>query len=147
MQKMARVVRPDTASTIEISLDEVTQILARRISLYRWRRPVYQTALLSSLGRVWDLGHRTVLDVGGGTGVIAQSIKTLFPVDHVVSIDVHDRYLAGLDIEKRTYDGQRLPFADASFDCVLLCNVVHHVPKEIRASLLKECGRVATTVY
>jgi hypothetical protein len=28
-----------------------------------------------------------------------------------------------------------------------MCNVLHHVPKGMRASLLKECGRVAGTLY
>jgi hypothetical protein len=28
-----------------------------------------------------------------------------------------------------------------------MLNVLHHVPKESRASLLKECGRVARTIY
>jgi ubiquinone/menaquinone biosynthesis C-methylase UbiE len=86
-----------------------------------------------------------VLDVGGGTGIMAQSIKELFAVDRVVSIDVENRYLASLDVETRTYDGRTLPFADGSFDCVLLCNVLHHVPEVLRASLLKECRRVAAT--
>jgi ubiquinone/menaquinone biosynthesis C-methylase UbiE len=86
-----------------------------------------------------------VLDVGGGTGIIAQSIKELFAVEQVVSIDIQDRYLAGLDIETRTYDGQTLPFPDHCFDCVMLCNVVHHVPRPMRTSFLKECGRVTKT--
>ena len=96
-------------TTIAVSLDEVTRCLASRISLYRWRRPVYQAALLRSLGRVWNPGHKRVLDVGGGTGIVAQAVKDLFPVDRVVSIDVEDRYLAQLDIETRTYDGKTLP--------------------------------------
>jgi ubiquinone/menaquinone biosynthesis C-methylase UbiE len=135
------------ADTIAISLDEVTRCLASRISLYRWRRPVYQAALLRTLGRVWDPGHKRVLDVGGGTGIVAQAVKDLFPVERVVSIDVEDRYLAKLDIETRTYDGKTLPFEDGQFDCVMLCNVLHHVPKDIRVPLLKECARVAGTLY
>jgi ubiquinone/menaquinone biosynthesis C-methylase UbiE len=86
-----------------------------------------------------------VLDVGGGSGIIAQAIKDLFAVDRVVSVDVHDRYLDGLDIDTRTYDGQTLPFADRCFDCVILCNVLHHVPRELRAALLRDCGRVTRT--
>jgi ubiquinone/menaquinone biosynthesis C-methylase UbiE len=68
---------------IDISLDQVTRSLASRISLYRWRKPVYQTALLSSLGKIWDRSHRSVLDIGGGTGIMAQTVKELFPVDSV----------------------------------------------------------------
>ncbi len=141
--------RQQTADAIDISLADVTRALAGRIPLYRWRRPTYQTALLRSLRSVWQPTDRTVLDVGGGTGIMAQSIKDLFAVDRVVSVDVEDRYLDSLDIETRTYDGRTLPFADGSFDCVLLCNVLHHVPKDIRRTLLEECGRVAAggTIY
>lgn len=139
--------RIDTAGTVAISLDTVTRCLARRISLYRWRRPVYQTALLQTLGRVWDPRHKRVLDVGGGTGIVAQALKDLFPVDQVVSIDVENRYLENLNIETRTYNGRTLPFEDGQFDCIMLCNVLHHVPRDIRLSLLKECARVAGTLY
>jgi SAM-dependent methyltransferase len=139
--------RQNGTGAIEISPDAVARTLASRIALYRWRAPVYQTALLRSLGRVWEPAHRKVLDVGGGTGIVAQSIKTLFPVDSVTSVDVQDRYLERLDVETRTYDGKTLPFADGQFDCVVLSNVLHHVPRDIRAQLLKECGRVAHTIY
>jgi ubiquinone/menaquinone biosynthesis C-methylase UbiE len=137
--------RPQTADTLNITLADVTRTLARHMSLYRWRRPTYQTALLKSLGSLWQPDHRSVLDVGGGTGIMAQSIKELFAVDRVVSVDVEDRFLDCLDIETRTYDGRTLPFADDCFDCVMLCNVLHHVPRAMRTSLLKECGRVAKT--
>ena len=61
------------------------------------------------------------------------------------SSDLKNRYLDSLDIETRTYDGRTLPFADRAFDCVLLCNVLHHVPPPVRAALMKECGRVSAT--
>src|SRR6476620_5874651 len=112
---------PDPAETLAISLDEVTRCFASRIPLYRWRRPTYQAALFGSLGRVWNSKHKRVLDVGGGTGIVAQTIKDLFPVDRVVSVDIAHRYLQGLDIETATYDGRMLPFNDGEFDCVLLC--------------------------
>ena len=137
--------RPDP--TIAISLDEVTRCFASRIPLYRWRRPTYQAALFRSLGLVWHPKHKRVLDVGGGTGIVAQTIKDLFPVDRVVSVDIADRYLEGLDIETATYNGRTLPFNDGEFDCVLLCNVLHHVPKDLRVPFLKECARVAGTLY
>ena len=138
---------PDRTETIAISLDEVTRCLASRISLYQWRRPTYQAALFRALARVWDPRHKRVLDVGGGTGIVAQTVKDLFPVDRVVSIDVAHRYLEGLDIETGIYNGRTLPFDNGQFDCVMLCNVLHHVPKDIRVPLLKECGRVANTLY
>ena len=135
------------AGMVDISPDRVARSLAGRIALYRWRKPVYQAALLSSLGKVWDRTHRSVLDIGGGTGIMAQAVKELFPVERVVSIDIEDRFLDHLSIETRTYDGASLPFSNNSFDCLLMLNVLHHVPRESRVSLLKECGRVANTIY
>jgi SAM-dependent methyltransferase len=139
--------REHAAGIVDISLDQVARSLARRISLYRWRKPVYQAAVLSSLGKIWDRAHRSVLDIGGGTGIMAQAVRELFPVDRVASIDIEDRYLDHLSIETSTYDGKTLPFADGSFDCVLMLNVLHHVTRESRVSLLQECGRVAKVVY
>jgi len=138
-----------TAGVIGPPLEEVAGILARHIPLYRWRRPVYQTAFFRSLRRVWEPSHRTVLDVGGGTGIVAQAISALLPVDRVVSVDVADRYLKGLDVESQIFDGKTLPFADGSFDCAVMCNVLHHVPKAARTALLMECSRVAGsgTIY
>src|SRR5262249_14907330 len=101
--------RQQTADTIDISLAEVTRTLTARVPLYRWRRLTYQTALLRSLRRAWQPTDRAVLDVGGGTGIMAQSIKELFALDRVASVDVEDRYLDSLDIETRTYDGRTLP--------------------------------------
>ncbi len=117
--------------------------MSAHVRLYSWHKPVYQYVALTNLRQQWDTGHRTMLDVGGGTGIIAQTIKTLFGLDRVISIDVEDRFLPSLDIDTNTYDGEKLPFPDSSFDCVLLFNVLHHVPVESRARLIRECRRVA----
>ena len=74
---------------------------------------------------------------------IAQAMKDLFAIPHVTSVDVVDRFLDTLDIDVKIYDGARLPFADASFDCVVFSNVLHHVPTDMRSGLMRECARVA----
>jgi ubiquinone/menaquinone biosynthesis C-methylase UbiE len=130
------------------TLDSVRVVLSKHIPLYAWRPPTYQTAMLKSLRRVWDPAHRKILDVGGGTGVIAQAIRELFPVDEVVSIDVEDRYLDTISVETQVFDGVKLPFDDERFDCVVLNNVVHHVDASDRVNLFRECHRVArSAVY
>jgi ubiquinone/menaquinone biosynthesis C-methylase UbiE len=126
-----------------ITVEAVSEVLGKRLPIYRLRKPVYQAIMLEALRRVWRPEHRRVLDVGGGTGVIAQAVSELFPVDRVVSIDVEDRFLDTLTIEHRTYDGRRLPFADGEFDCVMFNNVIHHVAPADRLPLLLECRRVA----
>jgi SAM-dependent methyltransferase len=111
--------------------------------LYSWRKPIYQYVALDNLRRSFNPAHRSALDVGGGTGLLAHTIKSLFGLERVASVDVEDRFFPALDIETAVYDGATLPFPDASFDCILLFNVLHHVPVARRAPLLRECRRVA----
>jgi len=127
----------------DLSLAVVQTLLARHIPFYATHAPTYQTVLLQSFRSVWDPAHGRVLDIGGGTGIIAQAMKDLFAIAHVTCVDVEDRFLEPLDIETSVYDGERLPFADAAFDCITFSNVLHHVPRAIRPVLMRECARVA----
>jgi SAM-dependent methyltransferase len=127
----------------EITVDAVRRCLSAHLPVYAWHTPTYQHVVLSALQRLWNPAHRSALDVGGGTGVMAQAVKTLFGLEHVASVDVQDRFLASLSVATSVYDGTTLPFADASFDCILLFNVLHHVPMSGRAPLVRECRRVA----
>ena len=131
-----------TLTSAEPSLARVQPLLARHLPIYRVRVPSYHATLLQSLRALWDPAHARLLDVGGGTGIIAQAMKDLFGIADVTSVDVQDRFLKSLDIETRVYDGITLPFADGSFDCLTFSNVLHHVPPERRARLLRECARV-----
>ncbi len=129
-------------STVPVSLQVVQPIRSEHVPLYKWHAPVYQTVLLSGLQSLWDESHRVVLDVGGGTGIIAHAAKKLFGLDRIVAVDVENRFLPSLDVETSVYDGQTLPFENASFDALLLTNVLHHVPLAGRIRLLQECRRV-----
>jgi ubiquinone/menaquinone biosynthesis C-methylase UbiE len=125
------------------SIDDVERILTQYVKIYLWRKPVYQYIALRELACLWDNTHRNMLDVGGGTGVLAQAMKCLFDLRRVASVDVKRRFLPSLSIETAVYDGTILPFPDASFDCVVIFNVLHHVPIASRILLLRECRRVA----
>ncbi|MEQ1695733.1 MAG: methyltransferase domain-containing protein [Hyphomicrobiaceae bacterium] len=127
---------------LPLTLQTVQGLMSRHIPLYRTHAPTYQLMLLQSLRGMWNPAHKRVLDVGGGTGIIAQAISDLFGVGYVTSVDVEDRFLKTLDIETRVYDGTAFPFDDASFDCVTLSNVMHHVPPLARPGLMRECARV-----
>jgi SAM-dependent methyltransferase len=123
-------------------VDAVARAMAARVPLYRWRRPVYQAEMLAGLARAWDEVPRTVLDVGGGTGLMAEVIQELFPPAAVTVIDVQDRFLPALSVRAHVYDGEAIPFESGSFDCAILLNVLHHVPPLVRPRLLTECLRV-----
>ena len=125
-----------------LSAADVAASLAPHLAMYRHKPPSYQTVMLNGLLALWRGPHERLLDVGGGTGVIGQCIADLFPVGAVTAIDVVDRFCPGLTIAVGTYDGERLPFDDGSFDAATLNNVLHHVPVEARPALLGEIARV-----
>jgi SAM-dependent methyltransferase len=125
-----------------IDADMLQPIMAAHLSMYRRKRPHYQAVMLSTLKEIWTGYHRNLLDVGGGTGVIAQAIAALFPVGEVRAVDVVDRFCRSLTIETEKYDGRTLPFADKSFEAATLNNVIHHVPVAARVELLREICRV-----
>lgn len=129
-------------SLLDMSTDDPSAILARYVPLYKYRYPRYQVTLLSQLRFHWA-GHRRLLDVGGGSGVIAEAVHIMLGAD-VTSVDVVSRFAKGLTIKTQTYDGVHLPFPDQSFDAVTFINVLHHVPAEARLALLKECSRVCS---
>ena len=129
-------------STNPVTLEKVRDILSVHVPLYKWRSPIYQTVLLNQLRGMWDPQLQTILDIGGGTGLLAHAIKTLFGVRHMAALDVEDRFLKALDIDFSVFDGRRIPFPDESFDGVTILNVLHHVPEELRLQLLLEARRV-----
>src|SRR5690349_4540721 len=107
--------------TNHITVESVAHILARYGQIYKGLPPVYQTAMLNDLRALWNPKHRRMLDIGGGTGVIAQAMKELFSIESVTSIDVENRFKENLTIETAVFDGLFLPFPDNSFDCVMVC--------------------------
>lgn len=117
-------------------------LLGRHLAMYRSKVPYYQATMLNSLLDVWCGPHTSLLDIGGGTGVIAQAVQELFPVKRVEAIDMVDRFCPTLSISVRRFDGRALPYADASFEAAMLNNVIHHVPNEARTALLRDIRRV-----
>lgn len=77
----------------------------------------------------------TILDVGGYPGYMAQA----YPDWRITTVDIfpkgHPPYVQAL--------GSALPFADASFDVVMACDVLEHVPPQYRDAFLVELTRVA----
>lgn len=80
-----------------------------------------------------------VLDVGCGDGTIDRYIKDKRPDVHIEGIDVMLRPTTQIPV--RTFDGNKIPFDDNSFDTVLFVDVLHHT--EEPAVLLAEAQRVA----
>jgi len=81
----------------------------------------------------------TILDVGCGSGELAQSIMKARPDLKVAGLEVQVRPQTLIPVE--TYDGQHLPYKDKSFDVVMFIDVLHHT--DCVSQLLGEAKRVA----
>lgn len=121
---------------------DLQAILSRHLPMYKVKVPHYQAVMLDSLLELWQQRHERLLDIGGGTGVIAEAMARLFPVGEVITIDLVDRFCSDLSVKTSCYDGCTLPFDAGKFDAATLNNVLHHVPWSRRATLLREVRRV-----
>ena len=97
-----------------------------------------RVAVLSAeIGRLLPEGAR-VLDVGCGSGDIAAAVQVLRPDVTIDGVDVLVR--PGTAISVREYDGVTLPEPDASYDVVMMIDVLHHTDDP--TLILREAARV-----
>ena len=93
------------------------------------------------------LGDRPlgVLDVGCGPGLtdrhLLPHVGSLAGVDPSPGM-VERARSENPDADYSVYDGERLPFEDATFDLAFAINVLHHVAIPNRRPLVEELGRV-----
>jgi ubiquinone/menaquinone biosynthesis C-methylase UbiE len=94
--------------------------------------------------------HR-VLDVGCGTGSLAIELKRRFPNMDFLGTDPDPKALArarrkaeraATSIQFEQGFADSLPYSSASFDRVFSSFMFHHLPKDVKASSLREIHRV-----
>lgn len=83
--------------------------------------------------------ENSVLDVGCGDGLIDSLVLQQRPDLRIQGVDVLVRERTHIPVAP--FDGVRLPFADASWDTVMFCDVLHHTPDP--PAMLAEGARVA----
>ena len=106
---------------------------ARRVHEPRVTRVA--AALARRIGRASSL-----LDVGAGDGTMAVALAGLVGATRVAGVDVRVRPSTAIPIA--AHDGATLPFDDASFEVVVLSDMLHHAADPER--VLRESLRVAS---
>lgn len=92
--------------------------------------------------RSWHSSPRRIVEIGCGEGYSTERLAAAFPHSEIVAIDIMPqvgRLYRGPEnrVDFRMQTAEDLAAAEAgSFDLVILCDVIHHIPEEIRASVL-----------
>ena len=120
----------------------------RLARLYDWSVPLERGALRAAL-RLADVApDERLLDVATGTGALLRELAAA--ATHPVWAVGIDRSRAMLSVAHRPpsalplvrADARALPFADASFDIVTVCYLLHLLDAGDRVRVLKEVRRV-----
>jgi ubiquinone/menaquinone biosynthesis C-methylase UbiE len=97
------------------------------------------TALIGRLKKKFGERPFRVLDVGCGTGVFAEKMRSALPNAEVWGVDLVSAMLKGGRSRWKAHcgrivpiqgDSERLPFADWAFDAVTCANSFHHYPRQ-----------------
>lgn len=82
-----------------------------------------------------------VLDIGAGKGDIIKAVKDYYKLKEVYAIDVKLPKIK--DVKTLMYDKNgNIPLDNNSIDLILIFNVLHHIPMNIRNHLIDEVNRV-----
>lgn len=107
-------------------------------------RPVYESRLRELVCRIiphLQPGDR-VLDVGCGNGTLGKALLDAPGCPQQVTIEGLERVVRGGEpITVHPYDGIAMPFPDATYDVVIVADVLHHEENPDR--LIAECVRVS----
>ncbi len=79
----------------------------------------------------------SVLIIGKGSSIVENTISTIAPDIKIVTLDINRKLLPDV-----AGDIKALPFKDSSFDCILCCQVLEHIPFEAIKDTLKDFSRI-----
>ena len=82
-----------------------------------------------------------ILEIGSGLGTVTYYFK--LQGLQITPLDIQNLSVIA-NVTPIIYDGQKLPFADNSFDTVLLLTVLHHTTNPV--SVIKEAARVSRKI-
>ncbi len=107
-----------------------------------YRRMFVNLDVLANLMGTWVPRAQNILEVGCGEGAMTERIARIYPAAAITAIDISPRVgrlfrgsASRVTFSQRTVEDVAAK-QPASFDLVLLADVIHHVPTDARSSLL-----------
>lgn len=123
--------------------NRATSAAAKAIKLghpsYVWRRG--QDRRLAQIRQHVELRDRRILDIGCGMGMYVERFREFSSLVHGVDVDPEKIAAASESLPNlQVAPGEHLPFEDASFDVILLNEVIEHVDDDRKT--IQEAYRV-----
>ncbi len=127
--------------TAAVTYDPITQ----------YALPPNEIWVRNSLIDAVQVKPRRILDLGCGTGSMTLMLKEAFPQAEVVGIDLSTYMLAcaeakaktaGLNIQWRHDNAEKIGFPDASFDLLTVALLFHETPAKVSRQILLESFRL-----
>lgn len=103
----------------------------------------FRTKLIISVYQKWIEPGDSILDVGCGTGIVTKMLGDYFSTS-ITGCDIKNYLIYKIPFLK--INDNKIPVKDARFSIALLNDVLHHVPKQYQADVIKETTRVAKKV-
>lgn len=100
----------------------------------------FRTKLIISVYQKWIEPGDSILDVGCGTGIVTKMLGDYFSTN-ITGCDIKNYLIYKIPFLK--IKDNKIPVKDARFSIALLNDVLHHVPKQYQADVIKETTRVA----
>ena len=103
-------------------------------------RRLYQHVVGETVRALAGAPGRRVLDLGCGTGALAERLLDAIPGCELTGVDLSPRMVEGARVRLRDRaevllgDAERLPFHDSAFDVVVCNDSFHHYPDPERAA-------------
>jgi SAM-dependent methyltransferase len=126
--------------------DDLLVGLHQRLS-HKTRVAILARLIAGAIARHTRAAAPVCLDVGCGDFSMARTIQSLSPQSRWHGLDVYPlddaRKSDPAWATYRSFDGTHMPFEDASFDVILICDALHHASADQRRALAREAARVS----
>lgn len=101
----------------------------------------YQIEIIEVIKKTIPTDVKTILDAGCGNGVISNELMDIYDI---TAVDISETALKYVKTTKKQIASvDNLPFGDASFDLVMVNDVLEHLDDETFSKALKEIQRVS----